>query len=84
MAMAPGIRRLYAPEAVAVRTGPGGVPRALGRAAVEAIREEWLVDDRWWIPERLQRRYFELALADGRAIVVFHCALSGRWYRQRA
>lgn len=82
--MAPGMRRLYAPEAVAVRAAPDGVPLALGAAAVEAIREEWLVDDRWWIPERLQRRYFELALADGRAAVVFHCARSGRWYRQRA
>jgi hypothetical protein len=43
-----------------------------------------VVDDRWWIPEQLQRHYFELALANGRSTVVFRCALSGRWYRQRA
>jgi hypothetical protein len=80
----PGPRRLYAPEPAAVRVGPGGVPLALDGTAVEAVREQWEVDDRWWIPERLRREYFELALADGRALVVFRCALSGRWYRQRA
>ena len=61
-----------------------GTPRALDHVAVEAIREQWEVDDRWWIPQRLRREYFELALANGRAVVVFRCVLSGRWYRQRA
>jgi hypothetical protein len=82
--MTPGLRRLYAPEPVAVRAGADGSPLAVAAARVEAVREEWVVDDRWWIPERLQRHYFELALADGRSAVVFRCALSGRWYRQRA
>lgn len=82
--MTPGIRRLYAPRPVAVRTDPDGTPVEVNGMAVEAVREEWEVDDRWWIPQRLRRRYFELALADGRAVVVFHCALSGLWYRQRA
>ena len=82
--MTPGIRRLYAPRPVTVRTGPDGTPAEVNGMAVEAVREEWEVDDRWWIPQRLRRRYFELALADGRAVVVFRCALSGRWYRQRA
>ena len=78
------MRRLYAPESVSVRCGGDGVPLALDEVAVEAVREEWLVEDRWWIPEKLQRHYFELALADGRSVVVFRCALSERWYRQRA
>jgi hypothetical protein len=82
--MAPGLRRLYAPEPVAVRTDGEGAPRTVDGAAVATVREEWVVDDRWWIPERLQRHYFELALASGRSAVVFRCALSGRWYRQRA
>jgi hypothetical protein len=82
--MTPGLRRLYAPEPVAVEIGAGDTPVAVTGVTVEAIRERWEVDDRWWIPERLRREYFELALADGRSVVVFHCALSGRWYRQRA
>lgn len=82
--MTPGLRRLYAPEPVAVRIDGEGVPRLVAAVAVEAIREEWVVDDRWWIPEQLRRHYFELALANGRSVVVFRCALSGCWYRQRA
>jgi hypothetical protein len=82
--MTPGLRRLYAPEPVVVRADPGSPPRLVGEVGVEAVREEWVIDDRWWIPEKLQRHYFELALANGRAVVVFRCAGSGRWYRQRA
>jgi hypothetical protein len=82
--MTPGPRRLYAPEPVAVLTGSGGLPLSVAGLDVEAVREEWVVDDRWWIPERLQRHYFELALVDGRSLVAFRCALGGRWYRQRA
>jgi hypothetical protein len=82
--MTPGLRRLYAPAPAAVRTDGEGVPRAVGEVRVEAVREEWVVDDRWWIPEKLRRHYFELALAGGRSAVVFRCALSGNWYRQRA
>jgi hypothetical protein len=82
--MTPGLRRLYAPEPVAVRADGESTPLAIAGVAVEAVRERWLVDDRWWIPQKLQREYFELALAGGRAVVVFRCLLSGRWYRQRA
>jgi hypothetical protein len=82
--MTPGLRRLYAPEPVAVETRPDGSPLAVDRIAVEAVREHWEVDDRWWVPERLRREYFELALDGGRTVVVFRCALHGRWYRQRA
>jgi hypothetical protein len=80
----PGLRRLYAPRPVAVRADPGGIPREVNGMAVEAVREQWQVDDRWWIPQWLQREYFELALADGRAVVVFHCELTNGWFRQRA
>ena len=80
----PGLRRLYTPRLTMVEADPAGVPRTVDGAEVVAVREEWVVDDRWWIPEKLQRHYFELALANGRAVVVFRCALSGHWYRQRA
>ncbi|HEX4731266.1 MAG TPA: hypothetical protein VH299_08345 [Solirubrobacterales bacterium] len=77
-------RRLYTPRSVAVRAGDDGAPRAVGPTAVEAVREEWLVEDRWWTPRPLRRHYFELALADGRAVTVFRDADDGRWFRQRA
>jgi hypothetical protein len=80
----PGLRRLYVPAPVAVQTGAESSPLAVAGVAVEAVRERWLIDERWWIPQRLRREYFELALADGRAIVVYRCEESGRWYRQRA
>jgi len=79
-----GPRRLYAPRRVQVRAGEDCVPAAVAGVGVEAVREEWLLEDRWWTPRPLRRRYFELVLADGRDVVVFRSALSGRWYRQRA
>lgn len=81
--MTPGLRRLYVPRRVAVEAGEGGVPRAVEGIAVEAVREEWWVEDRWWT-KQLRRHYFELVLADGRDVVVFRGMASGRWYRQRA
>jgi hypothetical protein len=80
----PGLRRLYAPRRVAVRTDPRGAPTTVGGIAVETVREEWLVEDRWWTPQPLQRHYFEVATADGRAITLFRVARAQRWYRQRA
>jgi hypothetical protein len=82
--MTPGLRRLYAPNPATVTAAGDGTPLAVDGVAVDVVRERWLVDDRWWIPEQLQREYFELALGSGRSVVVFRCALSGRWYRQRA
>jgi hypothetical protein len=79
-----GPRRLYEPRPVAVHANPEGPPQAVGPVAVEAVREEWLVEDRWWTPAPLRRHYFELALADGRALTVFRDAGDGRWFRQRA
>jgi hypothetical protein len=80
----PGPRRLYTPRPVAVRAGAGGAPLEIEGVAVEAVREEWLVEDRWWTPRPLRRHYFELALADGRALTVFRLGGGERWYRQRA
>ena len=68
-----------------MRADEEGVPVAVAGVAVEAVREDWLVEDRWWTPEPLRRRYFELALADGRCVVVFcEPAEDGTWFEQRA
>ncbi len=76
-------RRVYAPRRAAVEAGEDGVPRGLEETAVEAIREEWVVEDRWWTGEPLHRHYYELALADGRSATVFRDVRTGRWYCQR-
>ena len=80
----PGPRRIGEPRPVAVRASDDGVPRTVDADAVEAVREEWLVEDRWWTAWPLRRHYFELAMADGRALTVFRDPGSGRWFRQRA
>lgn len=81
--MTPGIRRLYAPRRVAVEVDPEGMPLAVGGGEVVAVREEWLVEDRWWTLRRIWRHYFELVLIDGSDVVVFRDR-GARWYRQRA
>lgn len=81
--MTPGLRRLYAPRRTAVEVDAESVPRTVEGVEVTAVREEWVVEDRWWTPRRLWRHYFELALVDGSSTVVFRNS-SGRWYRQRA
>jgi hypothetical protein len=72
---------------VPVQAGADGRPCAVGRLAVSAVREEWLVEDGWWTREPLRRRYFELVLEDGSDVVVFcepNESGDGRWFRQRA
>jgi hypothetical protein len=59
------------------------VPAALGSTPVESVREEWVVEDRWWTGRLLRRRYFELVLADGRNVTVFRDLVRGRWFVQR-
>ena len=83
--MTPGLRRLGDPRPATVSAGSGGTPAIVAATRVEAVREEWVVEDRWWTGTPLRRRYFELVLADGRDIVIFR-ELTGerRWYEQRA
>jgi len=76
---------VYWPRPVAVETADDGVPIAVEAVRVEAVREQWLVEDRWWTPRPLSRRYFELVLDDGRNVVVFcEPAGHGHWFEQRA
>ena len=50
---------------------------------MEFVREQWVVEDRWWTSKPLRRRYFELVLDDGRNVVVFRDLVSRRWFAQR-
>ncbi len=77
-------RRVGMPRPADVRTTGKGAPLAVEGVAVEFVREEWVVEDRWWTGRPLRRRYLELVLADGRNAVVFRDLVSGRWFRQSA
>jgi hypothetical protein len=78
------MRALGAPKSTAVQTDERGVPAAVEAVAVDSIREEWVVEDRWWTGSPLRRRYFELVLIDGRNVVVFRDLVAGGWFLQRA
>ena len=77
-------RVVYWPTPVEVEAGEDGVPLAVGRGrgrggARGLAGRGPLVD-----AEAAERRYFELALADGRCVVVFRePAGDGRWFEQR-
>jgi hypothetical protein len=76
---------IYWPQPVEVEADLEGVPVGVGGVEVEAIREQWLVEDQWWTPRPLSRRYFELVLRGGRCVVVFCEPFpGGSWYSQRA
>ena len=76
---------VYWPQPVKVEMAPDGHPATIESVAVDVVREEWLVEDRWWTPKPLSRRYFEVVLVDGRNVVVFRePADGGTWFIQRA
>ena len=68
--------------AVEVGGGRAAAARWAG-SGVEAVRESWLVEDRWWSDGPLRRRYWEVVTDDGRNLVVFRDLLTQAWYAQR-
>ena len=76
-------RRLGRPRPVAVAPGPDGVPERIGVRRVEAVLEDWVVEDRWWTSDPVRRRYLEVVLEGGRCVVVFHDVRRGLWFSQR-
>jgi hypothetical protein len=79
-----GPKRLNAPAPVRVRADARGRPLSVHGRLVDAIRESWLVEDRWWTDEPLRRRYWEVVTRDGRSLVVYRDLVGGDWYAQRA
>ena len=71
------------PRHADVRAGEGGCPEEVEGRAVEGIRESWLVEDRWWTPAPVRRRYWEVVTADGRNLVVYRDLVDGGWFAQR-
>ena len=77
-------RRLNLPRPAVVTAGSDGRPVVVGGREVEAVRESWLVEDRWWTDAPLRRRYWEVVTADGRSTVVFRDLDTSQWFAQRA
>ncbi|HVG73803.1 MAG TPA: hypothetical protein VM824_00370 [Thermoleophilaceae bacterium] len=77
-------RRLGTPKPTAVIQADGGAPRSVAGREVDSVREEWVVEDRWWTGKPLRRRYFEVVLLDGRNVVVFRDLVGGGWFLQRS
>jgi hypothetical protein len=59
------------------------MPQQVDGRVIDAVRESWLIEDRWWTERPLRRRYWEVVTADGRNEVVFCDLRRGRWWRQR-
>ncbi len=77
---------LNVPKPVEVWTAADGTPHTVvsggRRVAVTDVLDSWRIDDEWWRDE-ISRRYFRLALADGRTLTVFLDLIAGGWYTQR-
>lgn len=54
--------------------------------AVSAVRDAWRIDDGWWraAEQRVQRQYFEVELAQGSLLTLYHDLLQDTWHVQRA
>jgi hypothetical protein len=78
-----GPKRLNVPRPARVDAGSGGRPLTVDGRPVDAVRESWLIEDRWWTDDPLRRRYWEVVTEDGRNLVVFRELAHGRWFRQR-
>jgi hypothetical protein len=81
--MNPPPRQLSVPRAVEVTAQAKGRPVSVQGRAVEAVRESWLVEDRWWTDRPVRRRYWEVVTSDGRDLVVFRDLVRGGWFLQR-
>lgn len=60
-----------------------GRPRTVDGRVVDAVRESWFVEDRWWNGSPVRRRYWEVVTTCGRDLVVFHDLRGGGWFAQR-
>lgn len=76
------VRRLGEPTAIEVAADPGGRPVRVAGRPVESVRESWVVEDRWWTPAPIRRRYWEVVTVDGALVTVFR-EPGGRWLAHR-
>ncbi len=77
------IRPVNAPQPSVVQTGPNGAPAVVDGSEVTSLQARWRIDDEWWRSAPVHRSYFQVALANGNAVTLYHDLVSGAWYRQR-
>ncbi len=71
------------PRPARVVADADGRPLNVDGHEVDAVRETWLLEDRWWTEEPLRRRYWEVVTTGGSDQVVFHDLIARNWWRQR-
>ena len=71
--------RSQAPRPCRVQVADGRPVDRDGRT-VEAIREEWRVEEGWWATP-VRRRCFAVVLAGGRLCTVYEDRRAGGWWR---
>ena len=77
-------KRLGLPQPAQVQAERSGYPRQVDGALIDAVRESWLVEDRWWSPSPVRRRYWEVVTRNGQNLVLFRDLTTGAWFRQAA
>jgi hypothetical protein len=75
--------RLNEPRPARVEVNFDGSPWQVNHQAVQLVREEWRVLDRWWTEDPVSRRYFEVVLESGENTVVFRDEERECWFTQR-
>jgi hypothetical protein len=75
-------RRLAEPVQVQVSFDQHGRPTSVAGREVAAVRDSWLVEDRWWTKAPIRRRYYEVVTTAG-AVEVVYREPGGRWLRHQ-
>ena len=76
------LRALNVPFHVEVEFDTDGLPRAVGKHAVESLGEIWRVEDEWWrIP--VNRRYVEAIIEGGKRVILYEDLITGEWWMQK-
>lgn len=81
------LRVLNQPRPIQVQLGPRGVPVRIHwrgkNCSVEAIKEQWRIDDEWW-RNPIARRYLQVVLTTGVLVTLFQDLVEEQWYLQDA
>jgi protein ImuB len=83
-ALSPGPVPMQQPRPTPVSEAKDGSPLRVKDRRVDSERERWVVEDAWWTPRPVRRRYFEVVLEGGVNTVLFQDLASRRWYQQSA
>lgn len=54
------------------------------KVKITSINKIWQIDEEWWRPQPIARRYYRVSTEEGRQITIFRDLVDGGWYRQNA